>query len=251
LATDGRDAVKPVIQLNKICFSYRVFKNHRTSLKNFVKEIFKGNAKLSTYIAISDISLSVFPGEVIGVIGKNGAGKSTLLKMLARVLPPSSGSLKIEGSVAPLIELGAGFHPEMSGRENVLLYSALLGRDVKEVKARIDTIAEWAGVLDHLDFPIRSFSSGMVARLAFATATDEGSDILLIDEILSVGDAEFQGKSKSRIQSLIQNGTTVIFVSHDLTMVKELCEKVLWIENGTVRMFGPTEPVLVNYENSQ
>lgn len=224
--------------------------NQRTSLKNLAKEIFRGNAKLSTYTAIRNISLSVNRGEVIGVIGRNGAGKSTLLKILAKVFPPSSGDLRIEGSVAPLIELGAVFHPELSGRENVLLYSALLGREVREVKRRIEEIAEWAGVLEQLDFPVRAFSSGMVARLAFATATDRGSDILLIDEILSVGDADFQNKSKNRIKSLIQNGTTVIFVSHDLLMVSELCSKVLWIEDGKVKMFGQTDSVLVSYESA-
>lgn len=240
--------MKKVINLKNVNFHYRVFKNKKSSLRELANEILHGRAKLTTYHALTDISLEVYSGEVLGVIGHNGAGKSTLLKILARVLPVAGGEVSISGTIAPLIELGAGFHPEMSGEENVLLYSAFLGRDLRLVRDRLFEISDWAGVSDHMDFPIKSFSSGMVARLAFAAATDGKSDILLIDEILSVGDNEFQAKSKERIRKLIAEGTTVVFVSHDLTLVKEICTRVMWIEEGRIRLIGTPIDVISAYE---
>jgi ABC-type polysaccharide/polyol phosphate transport system ATPase subunit len=147
-----------------------------------------------------------------------------------------------------MIELGAGFHPEMSGEENVLLYSTLMGRDVNKTKTRTPAIGEWAGVTDHMDFPLRTFSSGMVARLAFATATDESTDVLLIDEVLSVGDADFQAKSSARMAELISKGAAVVLVSHDMNAVRNLAQKAIWLENGVVKMSGPTEQVVAAYE---
>jgi ABC-type polysaccharide/polyol phosphate transport system ATPase subunit len=147
-----------------------------------------------------------------------------------------------------MIELGAGFHPEMSGAENVLLYSTLMGRDVNKTKTRTQVIGEWAGVTDHMDFPLRTFSSGMVARLAFATATDEITDVLLIDEVLSVGDADFQLKSSGRMSELINKGAAVVLVSHDMNAVRKLAQKAIWLENGLVKMSGPTEQVVAAYE---
>jgi ABC-type polysaccharide/polyol phosphate transport system ATPase subunit len=147
-----------------------------------------------------------------------------------------------------MIELGAGFHPEVTGAENVLFYSVLMGRDVKRVKARIPAIGEWAGVTDHMDFPLRTFSSGMVARLAFATATDEESDVLLVDEVLSVGDAEFKTKSKDRMDQLIKSGAAVVLVSHDMKAVRELATKAIWLEDGHVKMIGNPEEVVAAYE---
>lgn len=243
--------MKKLIELKEIGFSYRVFKNHKSSLRSLSKEILSGKAKLSTFEALSGVSFEVYSGEVLGVIGPNGAGKSTLLKILAKVLPASTGHANILGDIAPLIELGAGFHPEMSGQENVMLYSALLGRDINLVKERLPFIASWAGVTQHMDFPIRSFSSGMIARLAFATATDAETDILLVDEILSVGDAEFQLKSKERIKTLIGNGTTVVFVSHDLALIKEICSRVLWLEQGKVKMIGEANIILKKYQGNE
>jgi len=240
--------MKRVVYLKNVNFSYRVFKNQKSSLRDLTKEVLSGSAKLTTYHALTNISLDVFSGEVLGVIGHNGAGKSTLLKIIARVLPPTSGEISIHGSIAPLIELGAGFHPEMSGNENVILYSAFLGRDSRVVKNRLLEISDWAGVTDHMDFPIKSFSSGMVARLAFATATDGNSDILLIDEILSVGDSDFQAKSKTRINSLISNGTTVVFVSHDLVLVQEICTRVIWLDHGQIKSIGIPAEVISAYE---
>ena len=236
------------IEINNISFTYRVLKNRSGTLKELFKDFISRKVRVENYQALKDVSFTVDSGEVIAIIGKNGAGKSTLLKILARVLPPTSGTAKISGSIAPMIELGAGFHPEMSGEENVLLYSTLMGRDVNKTKTRTQSIGEWAGVTDHMDFPLRTFSSGMVARLAFATATDESTDVLLIDEVLSVGDADFQKKSSARMTELIEKGAAVVLVSHDMTAVRKLAQKAIWLENGVVKMAGPTEQVVSAYE---
>jgi ABC-type polysaccharide/polyol phosphate transport system ATPase subunit len=236
------------IEINNISFTYRVLKNRSGTLKELFKDFISRKVRVENYQALKDVSFTVDSGEVIAIIGKNGAGKSTLLKILARVLPPTSGTAKISGSIAPMIELGAGFHPEMSGEENVLLYSTLMGRDVNKTKTRTQSIGEWAGVTDHMDFPLRTFSSGMVARLAFATATDESTDVLLIDEVLSVGDADFQKKSSARMTELIEKGAAVVLVSHDMTAVRKLAQKAIWLENGVVKMSGPIEQVVAAYE---
>ena len=236
------------IEINNVGFTYRVLKNRSGSLKELFRDFLGRKVRVQNYVALKDVSFTVNSGEVIAIIGKNGAGKSTLLKILARVLPPTTGTAKISGSIAPMIELGAGFHPEMSGAENVLLYSTLMGRDVEKTRSRTEAIGEWAGVTDHMDFPLRTFSSGMVARLAFATATDENTDVLLIDEVLSVGDANFQAKSSERMQELISKGAAVVLVSHDMSAVRKLAQKAIWLESGVVKMSGPTEQVVSAYE---
>jgi ABC-type polysaccharide/polyol phosphate transport system ATPase subunit len=236
------------IEITNVSFTYRVLKNRSGSLKELFKDFISRKVRVENYQALKDVSFSVDSGEVIAIIGKNGAGKSTLLKILAQVLPPTSGKAKVTGTIAPMIELGAGFHLEMSGAENVLLYSTLMGRDVNKTKARIQAIGEWAGVTDHMDFPLRTFSSGMVARLAFATATDETADVLLIDEVLSVGDADFQVKSSARMTELIDKDAAVVLVSHDMSAVRKLAHKAIWLENGLVKMSGPTEQVITAYE---
>jgi ABC-2 type transport system ATP-binding protein len=236
------------IEITNVGFTYRVLKNRSGSVRDLIKDLVTRKAHIESYVALKDVSFTVDSGEVLAIIGKNGAGKSTLLKILARVLPPTTGTAKVSGSIAPMIELGAGFHPEMSGAENVLLYSTLMGREVLKTKSRIQSIGEWAGVSDHMDFPLRAFSSGMVARLAFATATDETADVLLIDEVLSVGDADFRAKSSARLDELIQNGAAVVLVSHDMNTVKKLATKAIWLENGIVKMSGPVEQVVSAYE---
>ena len=239
-----------VIKAQDIDFSYRVLTNHQSSLKTLFKDFINRKVRVENYQALKGLSFSIAKGETVAIIGKNGAGKSTLLKLLAQVVPPTSGHLQVSGLVAPMIELGAGFNPELTGRENIIFYSALLGRDVKEVKARVEEIAEWAGVADHLDYQLRTFSSGMIARLAFSTATDQIPDLLLIDEVLSVGDGEFALKSKKRMQEIITSGTTVILVSHDLTTVAQLANRVIWIEKGLIKMVGNPEKVIAAYQAS-
>lgn len=236
------------IEVTNVSLTYRVLKNKTGSLKELFRDILHRKVRIQNYVALKDVSFTVDSGEVVAIIGKNGAGKSTLLKILAQVLPPTTGKVKVDGSIAPMIELGAGFHPEMTGAENVLFYSTLMGRDINRTKSRTQAIGEWAGVTDHMDFPLRSFSSGMVARLAFATATDEMAEVLLIDEVLSVGDADFQSKSGARMEELIAHGSAVILVSHDMTAVRRLAQKAIWLENGVVKMSGPTEQVVSAYE---
>ena len=239
-----------VINAEGIDFAYRILNNHQSSLKTLFRDFLKRKVRIENYQALKSLSFTVQKGETLAIIGKNGAGKSTLLKLLAQVVPPTKGKLKITGSVAPMIELGAGFNPELTGRENIVFYSALLGRDVKKVKQRVGQIADWAGVADHLDYQLRTFSSGMIARLAFATATDEVPDLLLIDEVLSVGDGEFAQKSRKRMQEIINSGTTVILVSHDLETVAELADRVLWLENGKLKKVGEPKEVITAYQNS-
>jgi ABC-2 type transport system ATP-binding protein len=236
------------IEVTNVSLTYRVLKNKTGSLKELFRDILHRKVRIQNYVALKDVSFTVDSGEVVAIIGKNGAGKSTLLKILAQVLPPTTGKVKVDGSIAPMIELGAGFHPEMTGAENVLFYSTLMGRDINRTKSRTQAIGEWAGVTDHMDFPLRSFSSGMVARLAFATATDEMAEVLLIDEVLSVGDADFQSKSRARMEELIAHGSAVILVSHDMTAVRRLAQKAIWLENGLVKMSGPAEQVVAAYE---
>ena len=239
-----------VIKAEAINFSYRVLTNHQSSLKTLFKDFVNRKVRVENYQALKDLSFSITKGETVAIIGKNGAGKSTLLKLLAQVVPPTSGQLKVIGSVAPMIELGAGFNPELTGRENIIFYSALLGRDIKEVKARVEEIADWAGVTDHMDHQLRTFSSGMIARLAFSTATDQVPDLLLIDEVLSVGDGEFALKSKKRMQEIITSGTTVILVSHDLVTVAQLANRVIWLEKGVIKMVGNPSEVIAAYQLS-
>ena len=240
-----------VIDAKNIDFAYRVLTNHQSSLKTLFRDFLHRKVRVENYQALKNVSFEVTKGETVAIIGKNGAGKSTLLKLLAQVVPPTKGGLKINGTVAPMIELGAGFNPELTGRENIIFYSALLGRDVKKVKQRVEAIAEWAGIADHLDYQLRTFSSGMIARLAFATATDEVPDLLLIDEVLSVGDGEFAKKSKARMQRIIKSGTTVVLVSHDIATVAELADRIIWLNKGEVAMAGKPSEVITAYQKSE
>ena len=200
--------------------------------------------------ALKDINFTVDRGEVLAIVGHNGAGKSTLLKILSRVLPPTSGVVKVRGNVAPMLELGAGFNPELSGEENILLFGVLLGNSIKDMQSKAIEIADWAGLIDHIKLPLRTYSSGMVARLAFAVATFQKSDVLIIDEILGVGDADFQKKSRTRILDLIGDGEATILVSHDLTAVEDLATKVLWLDHGRQMALGPTQEVLDAYRQA-
>jgi ABC-2 type transport system ATP-binding protein len=237
-----------IIKVENVSLTYRVLKNRTNSIKELFRDAVKGRVRIQDYVALKDVSFTVEEGEVLAILGRNGAGKSTLLKILAGVLPPTTGTSLVKGKVAPMIELAAGFHAEMTGTENVLFYSALMGRDLRKVKKRIFEIGEWAGVTDHMDFPLRTFSSGMTARLAFSTATDERAEVLLIDEVLSVGDADFQEKSRARMLDLIQGGSAVVLVSHDMSAVRRLATRAIWLEKGIVRMSGNPEEVVAAYE---
>ena len=199
------------------------------------------------YHALHRINLSIRRGEVVGVVGRNGAGKSTLLQVVCGVLRPSRGERRVQGRVAALLELGAGFNPELTGRENVRLNGPLLGLSAAEVNRRMDDIVEFAGIHEFIDQPVRSYSSGMFMRLAFSMATSMDPDILVVDEALSVGDGAFARKSYERIMSLKEKGTTILFCSHSMFQVESLCTRALWIESGELRFDGPAHQATVEY----
>ena len=207
----------------------------------------KEKKKKNEFWALSDVSFKVSKGEVVGFIGSNGAGKSTLLKVIAGVMKPTKGSVKNIGQICPMIELGAGFDYELTARENMYLNGAVLGYSKKFIDEKFDEIVNFSELKDFLDVPIRNFSSGMVARLAFPMATIVEPDILIVDEILSVGDIAFQQKSLDKMMSLINGGTTVLFVSHSIEQIKKICNKIIWIEHGVVQKIGGKE-ICTEYE---
>lgn len=239
-----------LIEANDLSFSYRVLNNNHGSMKELFRDFLRGKLSIENYLAISDLSFTIKKGKVTAIIGNNGAGKSTLLKIMARVMQPTSGSISINGSIAPMIELGAGFNLELTGRENILFYSSLIGRDINEVKPRILEIAKWAGVTDHLDYQLRTYSTGMIARLAFSVATDQISDLLIVDEILSVGDGEFAIKSKNRMKQIRESGCSLVLVSHDLVSISEMADEVIWLDKGRIKMIGNPGEVVTAYQSS-
>ena len=234
-----------------ISLAYRVPTTKTGTLKSFVIDLLKRKTEYRNLWALGDVSFDVGHGEVFAVIGPNGAGKSTLMKIIAGVLPPTEGRVRVWGTVAPMIELGAGFNAEMTGRENTVLYGTLLGRDPSLLEDRVGDIAKWAGIEEFIDSPVRSYSTGMLARLGFAVATDQRPDLLVVDEVLAVGDTEFQHKSEDRIRSMIQAGTSVVLVSHALDTVLELADRVMWIESGQIEMIGEPEVVVEKYRTSK
>ena len=196
------------------------------------------------------VSVNIKPGEVFGIVGHNGSGKSTLLKTISGILKPTVGTVKVHGSIAPLIEVGAGFGPELTARENVFLNGAILGYSRKFLKSNFDRIIEFAELENFKDVPIKNFSSGMYARLGFAIATIVNPDILIVDEVLSVGDYKFKEKCTKRIKEMIEQGTTIIIVSHEIEMIEEVCNKVLWLDHGRIRGFGDTDKICCQYKVS-
>ena len=237
----------PIIEATDIAMSYRVPKSPSSSLKQTFLDALKRRVGYLDVHALCGVSFELHKGETLAIIGRNGAGKSTMLKVLSRVLPPSQGRIVVRGRVAPMIELGAGFNPELTGAENVVLYGTLLGRDPKAMQGRVGELAEWAGLTPHIDRPLRTYSSGMVSRLAFAVATDETPDLLLVDEVLSVGDVEFQEKSESRMHTMVNSGAGVILVTHSMPTVLDMATKVLWLDKGEARALGHPQEVVDLY----
>lgn len=226
--------------------------------KNFsIKEAFisifdkKRRKKKSYFWALNDVSFHVKKGEVIGLIGSNGAGKSTLLKVVSGVMKPTKGKVTVNGQISPMIELGAGFDSELTARENIYLNGAILGYSKEFLDSKFDEIVEFSELIDFLDVPIKNFSSGMVAKLAFSIATVVDPEILIVDEILSVGDIKFQEKSKNKMMEMIKGGTTVLYVSHSLDSIKELCDRVIWLEHGNIVKIGQTEKICNEYYKKQ
>ncbi|CDI02181.1 MAG: ABC transporter ATP-binding protein [Candidatus Competibacter denitrificans] len=237
-----------IIQLENVTISFRVPHEKIPTFQEYAIRWLKRRRVSYTYFnALNNVSFSVKKGDTVGIIGSNGAGKSTLLKVIAQVIRPNQGRLYVEGRIAPLLELGAGFDYELTGRENIFLNGAILGFSRKNIADRLESIMEFSGIGEFIDAPIRTYSSGMVARLGFAIATDTQPDILIIDEILAVGDTDFQKKSAKRILQYHNDGSTILVVSHNLDSIKNLCNHVIWLEHGLVKNTGPVDDILNQY----
>ncbi|WP_312281225.1 ABC transporter ATP-binding protein [Oscillibacter sp.] len=217
------------------------------SRKEFLARKVSGKLTYSEFWALRDMSVRVQKGEVLGIIGRNGAGKSTYLKIISGILKPTEGSVACQGSVVPMLELGSGFDMDLTGRENIFLNGAVLGYQEAFLKEKFDEILEFSQLGQFINVPIRNYSSGMLMRLAFSVATVVQPEILIVDEILAVGDEAFQGKSRARMHELMSGGTTVLFVSHDLTQIREMCDRVAWLDQGQVKMIGPAQDICDAY----
>lgn len=240
------------IKVENISKKYQIGENKtyptlRDKLMELPSRLFKGPKKNKEFWALKDVSFEVKKGEVVGIIGRNGAGKSTMLKILARITEPTSGKITMFGRVASMLEVGTGFNPELTGRENIYLNGAIIGMKKTEITQKFEDIVAFSGVEKFLDTPVKHYSSGMYVRLAFAVAAHLDADILLVDEVLAVGDAEFQKKCLDKMRSLANSGRTVIFISHDLSAVSNLCSKVIMMESGCIKALGHTSEVIQRY----
>ena len=224
----------PIIQVNDVSMTFRLDMNKTTSLKEWVVRWLKREQHYESFDALHHVSFSVNRGEVLGIVGHNGSGKSTLLKVISGIYKPTSGSAVTAGRVAPMLELGSGFDIELSGRENIFLNGAILGFEEEYLRSKYDDIVAFSELGDFINMPIKTYSSGMMMRLAFSVASLIEPEILIVDEILAVGDAQFQTKSRARMMELMQGGATVLFVSHSLQQIRELCSHVLWLDHGRV-----------------
>lgn len=236
-----------IIVVDHVSMKFNLASEKFDSFKEYVIKSIKKQVSYDEFWALKDVSFSVERGDSLGLIGLNGSGKSTMLKTIAGVLKPTKGSVTVKGTIAPLIELGAGFDMDLTARENVFLNGALLGYTRKEMTKMYDDIVEFSELAPFMDVPVKNFSSGMVSRLAFAIATIGTPDILIVDEVLSVGDFRFQEKCHNRIQKMRDRGTTILFVSHSLPQVQQICNKIVWLEKGHLRMQGDASEVCKIY----
>lgn len=243
-------AAAPPIEVRDVSLRYRLDRSKVGTLKEATFRSLRKQRTMESIQALDGVSFTVNRGEIFGVVGPNGAGKSTLMKVIARVLPPTDGRVIVRGQVAPMIELGSGMNPELTARENIVLYGALLGRDPNLLRDRVDAIVEWAGVEEFVDVPTRTFSSGMMARLAFSVATDIEPEVLVVDEVLSVGDKVFRAKSQDRMNQLIAGGAAVVIVSHSIPLLRDVTTRALWLDHGHIKMLGPAAEVLDGYQAS-
>jgi ABC-2 type transport system ATP-binding protein len=241
----------PAVCLERVSMQFRVPHERMRSLKEYTIRALQNRVTYEERLAVRDVSLEVRRGEALGLIGANGAGKSTLLKLIARVLRPSAGRVRVWGRVAPLLDYGAGFHPDLTGRENVYLNGTLLGLSHRTLDASYERIVDFAAVRDLIDAPLRTYSSGMIARLGFAIATEQRPDILLMDEVLAVGDHAFQTKCTERFNAFRAGGTSIVLVSHDTRLVAETCQRVAWIDQGELRRIGPAAEVIAAYTQTR
>ena len=237
-----------MIQAENVSMCYRMTYDRVKSIKEYLVQLLQRKIQYEEFWALKDVSFQVDRGEVLGIIGHNGAGKSTLLKVISGILKPTDGQIAVHGTVVPMLELGSGFDFDLTGRENIFLNGAILGYSEDFLKSKYDEIVAFSELGSFIDVPLRNYSSGMVVRLAFSVATVVDPDILIVDEILAVGDADFQAKSKARMLELMGGGTTVLFVSHSLDQIREMCDRVLWLDHGQIKMLGETKTVCDEYE---
>lgn len=239
----------PVITFEHVSKTYPLYHHITGGIKNLIFNLPKGleSIRNSKYEALKDLSFNVFKGETFGIIGKNGAGKSTILGLIAGVLKPTKGIVTVRGRISPLLELGAGFHPELTGRENIFLKGVLIGYTKSEVFEKLDSIMQFSELEDFIDQPVRTYSSGMLARLGFSIVANLEPEILLVDEILAVGDALFQKKCLECITRFREREVTIVLVSHSMEDVKSICDKVIWIESRNVKMIGSSTDIVTNY----
>ncbi len=241
--------IQTVIAAENVSMKFNMSKEQIDSIKEYFVKLIKGKLLYSEFTALSDVSFSVQKGEVFGIVGLNGSGKSTILKIISGILKPTTGKITVRGTISPLIELGAGFDPDLTARENIFLNGYVLGYTKKYIEQHFDEIVAFSELAEFLDVPIKNFSSGMVARLGFSIATIVKPEILIVDEILAVGDYLFQEKCEKRICDMMQGGTTVIIVSHSIEQIERLCNRVMWLEQGKVKMIGATASVCTQYKN--
>lgn len=241
---------EPVIKIEDVSLRYFVPRERINSLKEYVIRRAQGKIVHEEFWALKNVSVEINKGEMFGIVGQNGAGKSTLLKLIAKVLKPITGRVWVRGKVAPLLSVGAGFHHELTGRENIFLNGTLLGFTQRQLEEKFDRIVEFAGLADFIDAPIRSYSSGMVARLGFAIATDSRPDILIVDEVLAVGDEAFQAKCFARMQDYRDQGMTTLLVTHNSDRVRKFCTRALWLHKGEVKMLGSVDEVVSSYNEA-
>lgn len=239
-----------MIKANHISVSYRMSHDRIQSIKEYLVALIKRKIAYEEFHALNDVSFEIKKGEVVGIVGNNGAGKSTLLKVISGILCPTEGNVELSGNVVPMLELGSGFDFDLTGRENVFLNGAILGYSESFLKSKYDEIVEFSELGEFIDIPVRNYSSGMVMRLAFSIASMVSPDILIVDEILAVGDAAFQEKSYARMMELMSHGTTVLLVSHNLDQIRGLCDRVIWLDHGHVVQIGDTQSVCDAYAAS-
>lgn len=240
-----------IIRANDISMRYLMTYDRIQSIKEYIVQMLRGKIKYEEFWALKNVSFEVERGEVVGIIGHNGAGKSTLLKVISGILKPTGGELEVHGNVVPMLELGSGFDHDLTGRENIFLNGSILGYSEKYLKEKYEQIVEFSELGKFIDVPIRNYSSGMLMRLAFSIATVVQPEILIVDEILAVGDAAFQEKSKARMLELMSGGTTVLFVSHSLEQIREMCDRVIWLEHGQIKAIGATKEICDAYAASR
>ena len=239
-----------MIKAEHVSVKYLMTYDRIKSMKEYLVQLVKGKIQYEEFWALKDVSFEVKKGEVLGIIGHNGAGKSTLLKVISGILKPTEGSVQVNGTIVPMLELGSGFDFDLTGRENVFLNGAILGYSEQFLKEKYEEIVAFSELGQFIDVPLRNYSSGMVMRLAFSIATVVNPDVLIVDEILAVGDADFQEKSKRRMLELMGGGTTVLFVSHSLPQIREMCNNAIWLEHGQMKLCGDVQTVCDAYETS-